>query len=158
MGISSLIDTWLLLSVVRSGGERNRTLTVVKSRGMAHSNQAVEFHLGAQGVTLVDTYLGPEGVLTGSARIAQEAQNAAEAERAEDEIARRKDERARRRKIVQSQIVALREELANQDAEIDRVIRTEERRRELLRTDQQRMAASRQAFRPARRPRDGRRP
>ena len=70
VGISSLIDSWLMLQIVRSGGERNRTLTIIKSRGMAHSNQAVEYRLSDDGLHLVDTYVGAAGVLTGSARLA----------------------------------------------------------------------------------------
>ena len=71
--ISSLVDTWLLLRGVELGGERNRAMYVLKSRGMAHSNQLREFRLTDHGVELLDVYLGPEGALTGSARISQEA-------------------------------------------------------------------------------------
>ena len=72
VGISSLIDTWLLLQVVRIGGERNRTLTIIKSRGMAHSNQTSEYRLSNSGLEIVDTYLGAADVFTGSARLAKE--------------------------------------------------------------------------------------
>lgn len=71
--ISSLIDTWLLLRNIEQGGERNRGLFVLKSRGMAHSNQIREFVMSRHGVRLIDVAVGPEGILTGSARIAQEA-------------------------------------------------------------------------------------
>ena len=77
-GISSLMDTWLLLRDIEIGGERNRGLYVLKSRGMAHSNQIREFLLSDRGIDIVDVYLGPGGVLTGSARVAQEAQEKAE--------------------------------------------------------------------------------
>ena len=77
VGISSLIDTWLLLRDIELGGERNRGLYVLKSRGMAHSNQIREFLLTADGVELRDVYVGPEGVLTGSMRLAQEAREQA---------------------------------------------------------------------------------
>jgi circadian clock protein KaiC len=72
IGISSLIDTWLLLRIFEANGERNRGLYILKSRGMAHSNQVREFLLTDKGAELVDVYIGPEGVLTGSARMAQE--------------------------------------------------------------------------------------
>jgi len=72
VAISSLIDTWLLLRDIEIGGERNRGLYILKSRGMAHSNQIREFLLTDHGVELCDVYVGPEGVLTGSARLAQE--------------------------------------------------------------------------------------
>ena len=77
VAISSLIDTWLLLRDIDSGGERNRGLSILKSRGMAHSNQIREFLLTDHGVELRDVYVGPEGVLTGSARLTKEAENEA---------------------------------------------------------------------------------
>ena len=70
--VSSLMDTWLLLKNIEVGGERNRALYVLKSRGMEHSNQIREFVLTDDGLRLLDVYLGPEGVLTGSARVSQE--------------------------------------------------------------------------------------
>ena len=84
---SSVIDTWIMLEVVRSGGERNRILNVIKSRGMAHSNQAVEFRLTDQGLQIMDTYLGGNGVVTGSARVAREAEDRAAERMREYEIA-----------------------------------------------------------------------
>src|SRR5574341_1165281 len=72
-GISSMMDTWLLLRDIELGGERNRGMYILKSRGMAHSNQIREFLLSDRGIDLVNVYTGPGGVLTGSARSAQEA-------------------------------------------------------------------------------------
>ena len=74
--ISSLIDTWLLLRDIEIGGERNRGLYVLKSRGMAHSNQIREFRLTNNGIELLDVYVGADGVLTGSARLSQETKDA----------------------------------------------------------------------------------
>jgi circadian clock protein KaiC len=71
------VDTWLLLKDIELGGERNRAMYVLKSRGMAHSNQIREFRLTNRGVELTDVYLGPEGVLTGSMRQAQAAREKA---------------------------------------------------------------------------------
>ncbi len=65
VGIGSLMDTWLLLRAVESANERNRILYVLKSRGMAHSNQMCEFLLTDRGIQLVDVYAGPGTVLTG---------------------------------------------------------------------------------------------
>lgn len=76
-GISSLIDTWLSVREVDAIGERNRSLFIMKSRGMPHSNQIREFILSSDGIQLVDIYLGADGILTGSARRAQEATEAA---------------------------------------------------------------------------------
>jgi circadian clock protein KaiC len=92
-GVSSLMDTWLSLVQLESNGERNRGLYVLKSRGMNHSNQIREYLLTAQGVTLVDAYLGSAGVLTGSARITQEAFDAA------NELRRTKESERKRRAI-----------------------------------------------------------
>ena len=86
VGISSLIDTWLLLRDIELGGERNRGLYVLKSRGMKHSNQIREFLLTSEGIELQDVYLGSEGVLTGSMRAAQEAREKAAALALQDEI------------------------------------------------------------------------
>src|SRR6185312_1394551 len=74
LSISSLVDAWVLLRNIEVNGERNRLLYVLKSRGMAHSNQIREFLLTPHGVQLRDVYLGPGGVLTGSARVAREAE------------------------------------------------------------------------------------
>jgi circadian clock protein KaiC len=84
LSISSLVDAWVLLRNVEVNGERNRLLYVLKSRGMAHSNQIREFLLTDRGVQLRDVYLGPGGVLTGSARVAREA-----AERREEALRQR---------------------------------------------------------------------
>jgi circadian clock protein KaiC len=77
--VSSLMDTWLLLKAIEVGGERNRALYVLKSRGMEHSNQIREFVLTNDGLRMLDVYLGPEGVLTGSARVSQEGREKAAA-------------------------------------------------------------------------------
>src|SRR5215210_4585147 len=71
VGVSSLMDTWLLVRQNEVSGERNRTLYVLKARGMAHSNQLREVLVTDEGIRLVDAYLGSEGALTGSARLAQ---------------------------------------------------------------------------------------
>src|SRR6476469_10608658 len=71
-GVSSLVDAWVLVRDIESNGERNRGLYIMKSRGMKHSNQVREFMINDNGVNLVDVHLGPDGVLTGSAREAQQ--------------------------------------------------------------------------------------
>ena len=89
-GLSSIVDTWLLLRDVESGGERKRLMYVLKSRGMAHSNQVREFNITAKGIKLVNAYLGEHGVLTGSARLNQENRERAENLIAGEELERRK--------------------------------------------------------------------
>ncbi|MBI4861677.1 MAG: circadian clock protein KaiC [Candidatus Riflebacteria bacterium] len=93
VGISSLMDTWLLVRMMESAGERNRLLYVMKSRGMAHSNQMREFVLADDGISLIDVYVGPGDVLTGSARLMQEAKDQAEA------LAAGRSEQARQREL-----------------------------------------------------------
>jgi circadian clock protein KaiC len=77
IGVSSLMDTWLLLANQEHNGERTRTLQVLKSRGMAHSNQVREFVFGDRGIDLVDVFVSDDRVLTGTARIAHQARAAA---------------------------------------------------------------------------------
>ena len=74
-GISSLVDTWLTVKDIELNGERNRGLYIMKSRGMGHSNQVREFIIRNDGISLVDVYVGNEGVLVGSARMARELEN-----------------------------------------------------------------------------------
>lgn len=77
--ISSIIDTWIQLRSIELAGERNRAIYVLKSRGMAHSNQIREVRFSNNGIELVDVYIGPEGVLTGLMRASQEAKERAAA-------------------------------------------------------------------------------
>jgi circadian clock protein KaiC len=121
LGVSSLMDTWLLLRNVESNGERNRLLFVIKSRGSAHSNQVREFLLTDGGIDLIDVYVGPEGVLTGSARQAQEArQRDAGLQRGADLVRR---QRELRRSIVEGEgrLNAMEDEIAGARAEIERI-------------------------------------
>ncbi len=115
VAISSMVDTWLLLHDIEIGGERNRGLYVLKSRGMAHSNQIREFLLTDHGVDLLDVYVGPNGVLTGSARLAQEAQEKAVQTVREQEVESRQLELERKRTVLEAQVVALRAEFAEQE-------------------------------------------
>lgn len=112
VAISSLIDTWLLVRDLENGGERNRGLYILKSRGMAHSNQIREFTLTSQGIVLRDAYLGAAGVLTGSARLAQEATELGLHLRREQEITRKQAELAAKRTAMEAQIESIRAEFA----------------------------------------------
>jgi circadian clock protein KaiC len=118
MAVSSLIDTWLLLRDIESGGERNRGLNVLKSRGMAHSNQIREFLLTEHGFDLVDAYLGPNGVLTGSLRLSQEAQEHAGAKSRGDRLERKKRTLRRKRQVVEAQVASLRSDLEAKEEEL----------------------------------------
>ncbi len=98
VGISSLMDTWLLMRMLETNGERNRLLYVLKSRGMAHSNQMREFQLTSSGIQLVDVYVGVGQVLTGSARMVQEAKDRAQ------ELTDRQMSDQRQRELQQKQV------------------------------------------------------
>jgi circadian clock protein KaiC len=104
VGISSLMDTWLLLRNVETSGERNRLLFVLKSRGMAHSNQVREFRLSDEGIQLTDVYSAAGTVLTGSARLMAEAHNRAEESLRRRQIALRQNELEQRQRQIRSQI------------------------------------------------------
>jgi circadian clock protein KaiC len=110
VGISSLIDTWILLRDIELAGERNRGIYVLKSRGMKHSNQIREFLITSEGIELQDVYVGAEGVLTGSMRAAQEDREKAAAQSHAQEMQRRQRELARKRAVLEAQMAALRAE------------------------------------------------
>lgn len=141
--ISSLVDTWILLRDIELGGERNRGIYVLKSRGMSHSNQIREFLLTSNGIRLVDVYLGSEGVLTGSMRVAQEARErmaADERQRAEE---RRRRQIERKRAALQAQIAAIQAELASEEDELSAEAEESSLRNDQLKNDLERLAASR---------------
>jgi circadian clock protein KaiC len=148
MQISSLMDTWLLLYNREGNGEHNRQIYLLKSRGMAHSNQIREFILSADGIKLREAYIGPAGVLTGSARFAQEAQDKAAALVREQEIQRRSRNLERKRREITAQIEILQAQLASEMAE-DTLLNSEGvLRQDQLADDRAAMAGSRQVAAP----------
>ena len=122
LNVSSLVDTWLLLRDIESDGERNRVLYVLKSRGMAHSNQLREFLMTKNGVELREAYLGPAGVLTGSARVAQEAREREEQSRLQRENADRQIAVSRKLRSAEAQIAALEAEKAAAERELKAIL------------------------------------
>jgi circadian clock protein KaiC len=151
VAISSLIDTWVLLRDIEIGGERIRGLYILKSRGMAHSNQIREFLLTDHGVELHDVYVGASGVLTGSARLAQEAQEQAGKLTREQETERRQLELERKRKALEAQIAAMRVEFEAQETETLKIIAQEQTREAHLTQERVDMGQSRKADRKANR-------
>ncbi len=143
--VSSIMDTWILLRDIEIGGERNRGLYVLKSRGMAHSNQIREFRITSQGIELLDVYLGPEGVLTGSARVAQEAREAAARAIAREEINRKQRSLECRRRALEGRIVALQAKLQEEQDELERSIAFAEGREQQVLADRANMADRRLA-------------
>lgn len=126
VGVSSLIDTWIVLRDVELNGERDRCLYILKSRGMAHSNQLREFVLSDQGVHLLPVYTGAGTVLTGSARLSQEARERAQLleRRQETELKRKALER--RRTAIEGQIAMLQAQLADEESQFRRAVQLEE--------------------------------
>jgi len=143
--VSSLMDTWLMLRYVEVEGERNRMLTVVKSRGMAHSNQMREYEITSTGVHISDVYVGPGDVLTGSARAAQEARDRAAGQLRQDEILRKRRDLARRKKAVEAQIVLLRTEYEADEEALRAALQQGEAAESTMESDQARMATLRSA-------------
>jgi circadian clock protein KaiC len=138
--ISSLIDTWLLLRDIERNGERNRGLYILKSRGMAHSNQIQEFQLTNQGIDLIDIYTGAGEVLTGSARAAQEAQ-----ENASDLVRRREVERKlraqeRKKNALEASIAALRAQFDVETLEVHLMAEEEKIKQDVQAQDRLAMA------------------
>jgi circadian clock protein KaiC len=144
-GVSSLMDTWLLLLSVESNGERNRVLHILKSRGMAHSNQMREFHITDAGIELVDVYAGPGGVLTGSARLQQAAREQAAVLEAQAGLERRRHILERKRQAMEAQVAALRAEIAAEEDELQVLVHQKEQREMLEAEGKEQLAAARQA-------------
>jgi circadian clock protein KaiC len=119
--MSSLMDSWILLQDFEGNGERNRVLYVLKARGMAHSNQIREFLISDRGIDLVDAYIGASGVLTGSARAAQNALEKAAVLTGQQEAARLQREVERKRAAIERQISGLRSDYESESAELRRI-------------------------------------
>jgi circadian clock protein KaiC len=145
VGVSSLIDTWLYLRQTEESGERNRTILVLKSRGMSHSNQMRELLLLDHGIELREAYLGRDGVLTGSARLAQEARDRDEELRRVEENQREADALLAKRQLLEAHVTALEAEMSAVSRDLERVSSTETRRRRLTTEDREAMARSRWA-------------
>lgn len=142
--MSSLMDTWILLNNRESNGEHNRQLYLLKSRGMAHSNQVREFMMSSDGIVLRPAYVGPEGVLTGSARLAQEAKDEATALVREQDMERRSRDLERKRREMAAQIEILQAQLASEEAEASLLNREGSAREDQLATNRVAMGVVRQ--------------
>jgi len=143
--IPSMIDTWLSLRDIEHKGERNRGMYILKSRGMAHSNQIREFILSDKGIDLFDVYLGPEGVLTGAARVGQEAQDRSAVVLRQHELQRKKREYEHKRLALEANIAALREEFDTATEIIDSLSEQEKQRDAVIIHDRADMAKLRRA-------------
>jgi circadian clock protein KaiC len=145
VGISSLADTWILLRDIELNGERNRCMYVLKSRGMAHSNQLREFVITSKGIKLIPPYIGQGGVLTGSSRINQEAKEKSAAVQRHFEILQKEQEVSRKRLALEAQVSSLQAELVAVDREAEIILRENKEREQQAGADRADLAKSRGA-------------
>ncbi|MFH0976290.1 MAG: circadian clock protein KaiC [Spirochaetota bacterium] len=145
VGISSLMDTWLLVRMIESDSERNRLLYILKSRGMAHSNQMREFQITSGGIKLQDVYVGPGIVLTGSARLAQEAKDKSRDIIEQQDSERRKQELQQEYSNLQAQAETITRRLKNIDNELQKQKQNQMNRSQTIKKDKQELNKARRA-------------
>ena len=142
-GVSSLVDTWMLVRDIEFNGERNRGLYIMKSRGMKNSNQVREFIISDKGIRLVDVFLGPEGVLTGSAREAYRLKEATK-EVLKDYALNRKDKEIERKKsILNSKISNLTAEFESIKDELNNIYLEDQLKEEIEQKNRTKLVALR---------------
>jgi circadian clock protein KaiC len=141
--ISSLVDTWILLRDLEQSGERNRCLYILKSRGMAHSNQLREFVITSKGIRLLPAYIGSGQVYTGSARLVQEAKDASEAVARKQALERKQFELSAKRRELEARIQSLRAEYTAEEKEMERLIGQAQSVESRFDLDAERLASSR---------------
>lgn len=124
--VSSLVDTWITVRDMEGIGERNRGVFIVKARGMGHSNQVREFIITNKGIELLDVELGPQGILTGSARKTHQFKKTISDIKLQNEISRKDREIERKRRVLQANIEALRNEFESAEEELSILRATEE--------------------------------
>ena len=144
--VGEIMDTWILLQILEGTGERNRGLYILKSRGMDHYNQVREFTLTNSGIVLREAYIGAGRVLTGTARLSQEAQEKADALVMSEETMRKQREVDRKRTLMEAQIKALQADYQAGKEELERSITSEKLRQEILAEDTRRMASKRESL------------
>lgn len=145
-GMSSLMDAWLLLRNLQNGLERNRLLYLLKSRGMAHSNQMREFMLTDNGVALRSVYTGASGtVLTGSLRVAQEMEEKERDTMLSHQISAKERALALKQEALRAHIATLQAEFEVERAESELTVLLDQKRSRTLAEDKARMEQLRQA-------------
>lgn len=149
IGISSIVDVWLMVRDIELSGERNRGLYVLKARGMSHSNQIREFLLTSDGIKLVDIYLGPAGMLTGSARVAQESMEREAALRRKDDTRRKLAELERKRVAMEARIAELKADFEADETELRQALAMEAERDQRIIDERSEMSRSRKSNRIA---------
>ncbi len=144
-GLSSLMDAWIRLQDLEADGERNRTLYLIKARGMSHSNQVREYRITDAGVELIEPYVGPEGVLTGSARLSQAAREQAAMTRRHQEAQRRRRELARKRDALERRMQEMRAALEAEEDEANLLLTQDDVHEAVLADDRTAVASLRGA-------------
>ena len=139
------MDTWILLRDIELGGERNRGIYILKSRGMAHSNQIREFLITSKGVDIIDVYTGSAGVLTGSARLSQEIKDEAAEDSRKEEMEKFQRDLERKRKLMDAQVIALQAEYTAKEEEVKQLINQEKRREKAVDENKKEMGRMRKA-------------
>ncbi|UOQ79758.1 ATPase domain-containing protein [Hymenobacter sp. 5414T-23] len=127
-GVSSLVDTWISVRDLEGIGERNRGISILKARGMAHSNQVREFIVTSNGIQLLDVVIGPEGIVTGASRLTQQLQQQAQARAVRQEQERKDRELARKRLVLEATIANLRTEFESVEEELRQISHEEQTR------------------------------
>lgn len=127
--VSTIADTWINLSYVPQGGERNRALTIVKSRGTEHSHQIRELILSYKGITLTDVYSSGGEVLMGTLRWEKEVADRKAEEKKQAQAERKRIELELEKAEIDAKIRLLERELEANRAELDRISAYEKERR-----------------------------
>jgi circadian clock protein KaiC len=130
--VSSLVDTWITVRDMEGIGERNRGIFIIKARGMGHSNQVREFVITNSGIRLLDVELGPNGILTGAARKSHELRRKISELKLKDELSRKDREISRKRKVLEANIAALRNEFESVQEELSILKANEELQAKLI--------------------------
>ncbi|NVO31213.1 circadian clock protein KaiC [Hymenobacter lapidiphilus] len=148
-GISSLVDTWIHVRDLEGVGERNRGISILKARGMAHSNQVREFEVSEKGIRLLDVLVGPTGIITGASRLAQHIQEQARYIAAEQEAERRDRDLERKRRVLEATIANLRTEFESVEEELRRVNSEEQQRHDSMAEERRQLGHTFSAHPPA---------
>jgi len=138
-GVSSLVDAWLLVRDIESNGERNRGMYIMKSRGMKHSNQVREFMITNRGLNLIDVFVGPEGVLTGSAREFQQLQSQTDEVLLKNTLSRKEKEIARKSKELNAKIASLTSRFESVKEQLENEFTEQQLRKEVIENNRKQM-------------------
>jgi circadian clock protein KaiC len=142
-GVSSIVDAWLLVRDIESNGERNRGMYIMKSRGMKHSNQVREFVITDKGLSLVDVFLGPDGVLIGSAREQQQLLEAMGLALRNHATSRKDKAIERKKKVLAAKIASLEEEFESVKDELNKTYVEDALKTEILEKNRNEMIRKR---------------